>query len=55
MEMILRGNPKEIAALVAGLQERRESDEVSMDVLAKEMVNRINRMTRERGKDVLFV
>lgn len=50
MEVIIKGKPKEIAALVLAAQERRGGE---VDV--KKLIAEINRAVRESGKSVLLM
>lgn len=52
MEIIIKGEPNEIAALVLAAQEQRTNAE-GIDV--KKLIAEINRATRETGKAALLV
>lgn len=50
VEIIIKGEPNEIAALVLAIQERR-----SGDVNVKKLIEEINRDILESGKQVLLM
>lgn len=50
MEIIIKGEPNEIAALVLAAQERQGKD---IDV--KKLIAEINRAVRKSGKQVLLI
>ncbi len=55
MKITVKGNAKELAAFVVGLQKRQAEQDLSLDEVSRAVVERINRIAETQGKFTLRV